>query len=250
LPSETQERGVAAMAGFEAGAAYTPGVSVLEFRSLEDESAGEAGETNEPAGAGAREAELAAAVAAQCVAARLEGFQQGEREGWRKAHAEMDAEMQSTLARERGRVVGAVQEFRAAREEYFGGVEQEVVKLALAIAARVLHRETQLDPLLLEGAVHVALERMADRTSVVLRTAMADVAVWERVLSTMDADERPAVRGDAGLERGECVLETKMGTVELGVKAQLQEIERGFFDLLSRRPDQLRPEQMSTRLAS
>ena len=34
---------------------------------------------------------------------------------------------------------------------YFAGVEAEVVKLALAIAARVLHREAKLDPLLLTG---------------------------------------------------------------------------------------------------
>jgi flagellar assembly protein FliH len=43
---------------------------------------------------------------------------------------------------------------------------------------------------------------------------------------------------DARLERGECVLDTKMGTVELGVSVQLEEIEKGFFDLLNHRPVQ------------
>jgi flagellar assembly protein FliH len=32
------------------------------------------------------------------------------------------------------------------------------------------------------------------------------------------------------------VIDTNVGTVELGVDAQLQEIERGFFDLMQRRP--------------
>jgi flagellar assembly protein FliH len=41
---------------------------------------------------------------------------------------------------------------------------------------------------------------------------------------------------DERLQAGECVLETKLGTVELGVRAQLEEIERGFFDLLNHRP--------------
>jgi flagellar assembly protein FliH len=44
------------------------------------------------------------------------------------------------------------------------------------------------------------------------------------------------VVADAKLGRGECVLETKMGTVELGVRVQLEEIEKGFFDLLNHRP--------------
>jgi flagellar assembly protein FliH len=38
------------------------------------------------------------------------------------------------------------------------------------------------------------------------------------------------------MARGECVLETSVGTVELGIEAQLGEIERGFFDLMQKRP--------------
>jgi flagellar assembly protein FliH len=44
------------------------------------------------------------------------------------------------------------------------------------------------------------------------------------------------VIGDLKLDTNECVLETSAGRVELGVKAQLKEIERGFFDLLEQRP--------------
>ena len=42
--------------------------------------------------------------------------------------------------------------------------------------------------------------------------------------------------GDERLRAGECVLETNVGKVELGVSAQLEEIERGFFDLMQQRP--------------
>jgi flagellar assembly protein FliH len=228
------------MAAFETSG-LAGGVAVLEFRSLEDELEG--GAPVEPEGfsdsgnaARAAEAAVAVAVAAEREAARQEGFQRGDQEGRSKARVEMEAEMLAMVGRERARLVGVVEEFRGAREEYFGGVEQEVVKLALAIAARVLHRETQVDPLLLEGAVRVALEKMAERAGVVLRAATVDVAAWEQAFHGMDAEDRPKVRGDAGLARGECVLETKMGTVELGVTAQLEEIEKGFFDLLSHRP--------------
>jgi flagellar assembly protein FliH len=140
------------------------------------------------------------------------------------------------MAQERQRLAAAVSEFRGVRERYFAEVEQEVVKLALAIAARVLHREAQIDPLLLAGVVRVALEKMADRSGVVLRVASPDVEGWEQVFSSTEAADRPRVMEDARLERGECVLETKMGTVELGVSVQLEEIEKGFFDLLNHRP--------------
>ena len=247
LPSDGQTRRQVGdgLAAFEP-ASGAGAVALLEFRLLAEENDGEARPdggvaVQDAVAAGGLVGEAALVAAAERESARAEGFKQGEREGQSKARAAMEAEMhaaiQATVTRQREQVVNAVGEFRAAREEYFGGVEAEVVKLALAIAARVLHRETHLDPLLLEGAVRVALERMAERAGVVLRTATVDVEAWERVFHGMVADDRPKVRGDAALARGECVLETKMGTVELGVKAQLEEIEKGFFDLLSHRPE-------------
>lgn len=201
-------------------------VVAFEFRMLADEL-GSVGQD-----CAAREAALRKAV----DAARQEGWLQGEREGRRAARAEMEAEMRASVAQERARLVGAVEQFRAARERYFAEVEQEVVKLALAIAARVLHREAQIDPLLLTGVVRVALEKMADRTGVTVRVAAADAEEWEKTFAAMEEPERPRVVGSAQLHRGECVLETKMGTVELGVGVQLEEIEKGFFDLLNHRP--------------
>jgi flagellar assembly protein FliH len=169
-------------------------------------------------------------------AARQQGTAEGDREGRRAARAELEAETYASVRRERVRLVETVKQFQGMRERYFTEVEQEVVKLALAIAARVLHREAQIDPLLLTAAVRVALEKMADRGGAVLRVAKADVAAWEQVFQTMDESERPRVAEDSRLDRGECVLETRMGTVELGVSVQLEEIEKGFFDLLHHKP--------------
>jgi flagellar assembly protein FliH len=113
-------------------------------------------------------------------------------------------------------------------------VEEEVVKLSLAIAERVLHRETEMDPLLLTGAARVALEQVADSSEAVLRVAADDVSRWSETLKPMA--KGMAIEADETMRRGEMVLKTKSGTVELGVRAQLQEIERGFFELLGRRP--------------
>ena len=49
----------------------------------------------------------------------------------------------------------ALGEFITVRDHYLAQVEQEVVRLALSIATRILHREVQMDPLLLSGAVRV-----------------------------------------------------------------------------------------------
>jgi flagellar assembly protein FliH len=177
-----------------------------------------------------------AAVRSAVDAARQQGTVEGDREGRRAARAELEAEARASVGRERVRLVETVKQFQTLRERYFTEVEQEVVKLALAIAARVLHREAQIDPLLLTGVVRVALEKMSDRGGAVVRVAGADVVAWEQVFQAMEASDRPRVAEDSRLERGECVLETRMGTVELGVSVQLAEIEKGFFDLLHHKP--------------
>ena len=168
--------------------------------------------------------------------ARTEGFEQGEKAGRKAARAEAEAEMQAAIAQERLHLVSAVKEFGTVREHYFQDVEQEVVKLSLAIAGRVLHREAQVDPLLLTGVVRVALDKMQDRSGVVLRVAVGDGMAWEESFASTEESERPRVVEDAKMKCGDCLLETKMGTVELGVGVQLEEIEKGFFDLLNHRP--------------
>jgi flagellar assembly protein FliH len=169
-------------------------------------------------------------------AARAEGFALGERDGRGKARADMESELRTTVSGEHERIADALGSFAESKGRYFAEIEGQVVRLALAIAARVLHRETQMDALVLSGAVRVALDKLAERSGVVLRAAESDVKAWETMFAGMEMVDTPRVIGDSKMARGDCVLETTMGTVELGVSTQLEEIERGFFDLLSLNP--------------
>jgi flagellar assembly protein FliH len=158
-----------------------------------------------------------------------------EREAKLEARREWEAELEERIATERGRVAHVCAEFVKSRDSYFAAVEEEVVRLALAIAARVLHREAKLDPLLLSAVVRMALEKVAEDSGVSLHVPIADVAAWRAMLAQ---DTQSAVRlvGEERMNAAECVLETSVGRVEMGVVAQLEEIEKGFFDLLQQRP--------------
>jgi flagellar assembly protein FliH len=152
-----------------------------------------------------------------------------------EARREWEEELEERVAMERARIARACEEFGKERSRYFADVEGEVVKLALAIAARVLQRETNLDPLLLTAAVRLALEKVADNSTMELHVPVAEVERWRDAMA-VEAESRVQFVGDERLSAGECILETSVGRVELGVKAQLEEIEKGFFDLLQQRP--------------
>jgi flagellar assembly protein FliH len=169
-------------------------------------------------------------ASAQSVAMARE---QGRREGGQAVEQQVNAEQQ----RLQTQILQALEQFRLERQNYFHNVEGEVVRLALAIAARILHRQADLDPLLLTGAVRVALEKLGDSSRVVMRVPPREIGQWKEFFRGAGSMRiQPGVLEDPSLSAGECVLATELGTIELGVRAQLQEIEKGFFDLLDRRP--------------
>jgi flagellar assembly protein FliH len=155
---------------------------------------------------------------------RQRALEQGRRQAGNEEAAwcnECSAQLQQTL-----------DQFCQQREEYFARVEHEVVRLALAIAERILHREARLDPMLLAGAVRVALGQLSESTEVKLRVPADQAEMWAEMVRLMpNLPLRPEVRPDGELQGAEAVLEASLGTVDLGVRAQLAEIERGFFDV-------------------
>lgn len=218
-------------------------VSRLEFKVLDRWGGSTAAENIEKTAASVVDAELrlreqVAALEGRLsfeeerFAARVEAERQDARE---QARLEWEQELEGRVAEVRQRVAHVCAEFARERARYFLNVEEEVVRLAMAIAARVLHREAGCDPLLLRGAVRVALEQVADNSATILRVPVTEATMWSEALRK-EAKAEVQLQEDEALRPGDCIVETNAGRVDLGVKAQLVEIERGFFDLLEKRP--------------
>jgi len=169
------------------------------------------------------------------VAEKLEreAHERGVLEGQNLARAAYDSKV-ATLQSGIGKALTA---FQTEQEEYFNRIEPEVVQLALAIAKKILHREAQIDPLLLTGLVHVALEKLEAGSRTRLRANPADIHFWnEHFAQASSGTSTPELVGDPNLQRGECQLETEVGSTQISLDTQLKEIEQGFFDLLEQRP--------------
>jgi flagellar assembly protein FliH len=160
-------------------------------------------------------------------------FDRGAAEGEARAGAAFEKQ----LAVASSGISAGLEQFRSEREAYFARIEPEIVQLALAIARKILHREAQMDPLLLAGMVHVALEKVETATRVRLRANPADIHYWNEHFSQGGTSQAgPELIGDATLQHGECALETEIGSTQISLETQLKEIEQGFFDLLEQRP--------------
>jgi flagellar assembly protein FliH len=190
------------------------------------------------AGLAGSAADGSASGAAEAAARETQAHVQGREEGLAEAHKIFDEQ----LGRERSNLATALAQFTRDRAAYFQKVEGEVVQLALSIARKIMHREAQLDPLLLAGIVRVALEKIDGATGVVLRIHPENAADWRRYLSTqLDPADRPEIVEDPAQPADRCTLETSMGTAAIGLEVQLKEIEQGLTDLLAARPGLTNP---------
>jgi flagellar assembly protein FliH len=161
-----------------------------------------------------------------------------------RARAEAAAETEKRLrteyearsAKEAAKISQALEHFVNERKNYFSRVESEVVHLALAIAAKILHREAQVDPLLVAALVRVAVDKLHDGSNVSVRTTPANATKWRDYLANPLNGSTIAIIEDSQLSADDCILETDLGSANFSIDSQLKEVEQGFFDLLAQRP--------------
>ncbi len=137
---------------------------------------------------------------------------------------------------ERGAIVTAVAAFAVRRDDYFARAEAEVVQLALAIAGKILHREAQVEPMLVAALVKMAVGKMREGSSVTVRVGGGQLERWKQCLGDETKSVEVKVVEDPTLSDLDCLVETELGVANFGLDTQLKEVEQGFFDLMALRP--------------
>ena len=145
-------------------------------------------------------------------------------------------EYEAKAEAEAAKVRQALELFKVERKDYFSRVEAQVVHLALAIAAKILHRDAQVDPLLVAALVRVAVDKLHDGSSVSVRVSPETAANWRDYMAIPHNGSTIAIVEDTHLGPDDCILETDLGSADFSIDAQLKEVEQGFFDLLAQRP--------------
>ena len=149
------------------------------------------------------------------------GFAQGE-----KAGAEAAAKRGEAALR---RLTQTIQEVTDLRAEMIHQTEQQLVRLALAVARRLVHREISLDPDLLIAIARVAMERLGEMANVTVRLHPDDYAATAAAREREWTGSQLKVVADARLPRGGCRIESEFGVVDAGVDAQLQELAQALL---------------------
>jgi flagellar assembly protein FliH len=157
------------------------------------------------------------------------GRKEGRAEGEKAGMASGTATVQPVLER----MTASIAELASYRARFRRDSEPELLKLALAVARKILRRELTVDPHSLLGILKAALETINQAEVLCVRVAPDDAAQISGKLAGLGLPDAVEVVGDRTLERGSLVLDTRRGQIDASIQTQLAEIENGFADRIA-----------------
>ena len=165
-----------------------------------------------------------ATVAEQLEQKFQEGKQHGLADAISVARQDADAQLQPVLQR----LAHSIQQLGEARDQVRNETADELVRLSLEIASRVLHREIAADPDAIHGLLKAAFEKAQSREITRVMVHPSQEAAVRRFLDQTNSTAAIEILADPRLDRGGILLETPHGQLDASVETQLSEIERGL----------------------
>lgn len=142
--------------------------------------------------------------------ARKEGFAAGEAKGL--------SQVTEKLVR-----------LEAMREKFYKEAENEVIKLVMAMAEKVIGKIVEDRPEVIKDVVRQALERsIGDRITV--RVNPEDYKTIQNLefKDVLDRTKRLHFKEDEAVSKGGCVVETEVGTIDAQIETQMEAIKKAL----------------------
>jgi flagellar assembly protein FliH len=152
------------------------------------------------------------------------GFLQGEKAGMEIAEQKTEAV--------RRRYGESILELGRVRTALYVQVEREVVKLAMEVAKKIVHREIQVDKDIIQTLVRVALSHVADKSAVTVHLNPLDYGylLEQRAELSQSEGRDISLLADKSIERGGCLIQTECGEIDARLEDKFKEVEHSFFE--------------------
>lgn len=120
------------------------------------------------------------------------------------------------------------------RSRVFKESEEDILKLAVMVARKIVQQEITQDPVILASIIAAAVGGCTERDRVVVRLNPNDYAVVaanrQAFLAGLGDDVPITLTPDDGVGPGGCLVETATGTVDARIESQLDEIYRTLLE--------------------
>lgn len=186
----------------------------------------------------ARQQAEAITKAAQVEAQRLVAEAQTraadvERAARDRGRAEAQAQAQVALDRAvadlRGQLTASLDELASLRVDLAARAEKDLVRLALAIAHKIVQREVRVDHEIALTLTRVALARVHSRAGATVRLHPDDFAYVSAHRAKLNSEAAIEIIEDRNVGPGGCIVQSEMGEIDARIEQQFAEIEQDFL---------------------
>ncbi|MFB3901843.1 MAG: FliH/SctL family protein [Acidobacteriota bacterium] len=170
-----------------------------------------------------------AEVGPDCLAAveqdaYRKGFEAGKNAGMEMAEKKIEAIL--------GRFAASIEQVAGLRSQIIRETQLDVVKLALQIARKLVHREITVDPDIILTLVKVALDKLQSQARIVIHLNPEDAAILTSKLEQdpqLFGERDIQIKTKSSLRRGDCLIESPYGSVDGQLSEQFDQIEAGLL---------------------
>ena len=165
------------------------------------------------------------------------GYEEGERRGFDEGHDRGRQQGLATVDRMMEEAVEIRRRALETKERMVREAEEEVVRVVIEIARKVLGEQVKTDREAVLGLVRKAMEKCTYTNSVTLKVSPDDydvvVSSKKRLLAEVEGITQLDIEAEETMPKGSCLLETNAGFIDAGIEAQMTRIEHVFRELTS-----------------
>lgn len=182
--------------------------------------------------ASARAEAIVAGAREEAAAIEREAYEKGLALGREEGLRQVQEESRGIIA-EAGQVLETA---KAEREEIIREARPEIIRLALAVARKVVREAAESDPEMAVRAAVEAVKKVRDEEELTIRANPRDAVELEERRQEIRAAARGAKKltivEDSSIEPGGCVVDTPRGSVDARLERQLTRAEKALLDVI------------------
>ncbi|HOX28143.1 MAG TPA: FliH/SctL family protein [bacterium] len=170
------------------------------------------------------------------------GYSSGEENGYKKGYDDGYSKGKTTGLQETENALKMINEVIEQLKGYHSQIladsQKDVVKMAISVAEKVLHKEIMTDPNTVLSVVKNAISKVSFKKQFVVMVNPLDIEVLkagaEQIRAMLSNCESLKFKPSPNIEPGGCMVQTESGTVDAQIDRQFTEIKDNVLNAMEK----------------
>ncbi len=165
------------------------------------------------------------------------GYSSGEQDGFKKGYEDGYGKGKNAASEEAAGAVSmmsqVIDQLKMYHTEILAESQNDIVKMALAVAEKVLHKEIMTDPTTVLAVVKNALSKVSFKKQFVIHVNPLDIEVLkgssDEIRAVVQNHESIKFKASPQVEPGGCIVQTESGVVDAQIDRQFGEVQEAVL---------------------